>query len=195
MRKLKLQMQVSADGYCAGPNGELDWMTWTWDDKLEAYGSKLTESIDTILLGRKMADGFISHWAKVAVDTKNREAHFAKQMVDAHKVVFTKTLNTSDPMVARWENTVLAKGDLVEEVNRLKNKEGKDIIVYGGSNFVSNLIRHNLIDEYHLFINPTALGSGKGLPVFTERKKLSLVKAESFACGIVVLQYKTEPVE
>lgn len=56
MQKLKLQMQVSVDGFVAGPNGELDWMTWTRDDKMEELINALTDSSDTILLGRKMTD-------------------------------------------------------------------------------------------------------------------------------------------
>ena len=68
MRKLKLQVQMSVDGYIAGPNGEMDWMVWNWDDTLKKYVDDLTDSIDCILLGRKMAPGFIAHWAKVAAD-------------------------------------------------------------------------------------------------------------------------------
>ena len=63
MRKLKLQVQMSVDGYICGPNGEMDWMTWNWDDKILAYVTELTDSVDTILLGRKMTDGFIGHWS------------------------------------------------------------------------------------------------------------------------------------
>ena len=68
MRKLKLQVQITVDGFVGGPNGELDWMTWNWDDKLKDHVTKLTEPVDCVLLGRKMTDGFISHWAKVAED-------------------------------------------------------------------------------------------------------------------------------
>ena len=61
MRTLKLQMQISVDGFVAGPNGELDWMEWNWDDEIKNYVNELTDSVDTILLGRKMTEGFISH--------------------------------------------------------------------------------------------------------------------------------------
>jgi dihydrofolate reductase len=107
-------------------------------------------------------------------------------MVDYPKIVFTKTLDTSS-----WENTTLAKGDVVEEVNKIKNQTSmKDIIVYGGAGFVSSLIKNNLIDEYHLFINPTAIG--KGLEIFKEVEKFSLKLTESktFDCGIVVNKYQ-----
>ena len=62
MRKLKLQIQLSIDGFIAGPNGEMDWMIWNWDDKLKDFVTQLTESTDTIVLGRKLAEGFIPYW-------------------------------------------------------------------------------------------------------------------------------------
>jgi dihydrofolate reductase len=86
---------------------------------------------------------------------------------------------------------VLAKGALAGEINRLKSQEGKDIIAYGGATFVSELIRQGLIDEYHLFINPVAIG--KGMTIFNtleQKKDLRLVKATAFDCGIVVLYYE-----
>lgn len=186
MRKLKLQVQISVDGYIAGPNGEMDWMTWNWDDELKQYVTDLTDSIDTILLGRKMAGGFISHWANVVTTPDDPTYAFAKKMVAAHKVVFTGTLEKSE-----WDNTSLAKGDLVEEVTKLKSENGKDIIVYGGAGFMSNLIKHNLIDEYHLFINPAIIANG--MPIFKEigqKLNLKLVKSSPFSCGIVVLTYQ-----
>lgn len=100
--------------------------------------------------------------------------------------VFTKTLEKSE-----WDNTVLAKGDLVDEITKLKKQDGKDIIAYGGATFVSALIKHGLIDEFHLFINPTAIGNG--MSIFKEldnKQNLMLVKSTSFDCGIVVLNYE-----
>ncbi len=183
MRKLKLQMQLSIDGFVAGPNGEMDWMTWNWDDEIKSYVNDLTDSIDCILLGGHMPAGFIPYWESVVADKENPqnrgigEYEFGKKMVDTPKVVFTKTIEQST-----WNNTVLAKGDITEEVNRLKAQPGKDIITYGGANFASNLIKNNLIDEYHLFINPTAIGNG--MTIFKEidqKLNLKLIKATSFA--------------
>jgi len=82
------------------------------------------------------------------------------------------------------DNTVLAKGDLVEEITNLKRRNGKDIIAYGGATFVSALIKHGLVDEFHLFINPTAIGNG--MSIFKEldsKQNLILVKSTSFGCG------------
>lgn len=185
MRKLKLQMQVSLDGFVAGPNGEMDWLAFNWDEPLIQYVSKLTEPVDCITMGRKLAQGFIPHWTAAAKQPENSESAFARKMSDTPKVVFTKTL-TSNP----WENARLAQGDIREEIAQLKNQPGKDIIVYGGGNFVSNLIQHGLVDEYHLFVNPVVLGDGmtifKGV---AQKLNLRLVQASAFQCGIVVLQY------
>jgi len=187
MRKLKLQVQITVDGYVAGPNGEMDWMNFTQDDALEAYVNALTDSADTILLGRKMTDGFVNYWTDVVTNQpESREFAFAQKMVDTPKVVFTKTLTQSP-----WANTVLATGDLVDEINTLKRQDGKGILVYGGATFVSALIEHGLIDEYHLFVNPTAIGDG--MPIFGQLNHnlpLTLVTATPFSCGEVVLQYR-----
>src|ERR1700759_1268670 len=101
MRKVKLQMQISVDGYVAGPNGELDWMIWNLDDKLLQFINSLTDSSDTILLGRKMTDGFVNYWENVVNNQPDSpEFSFAKKMVDTPKVVFSKTVTAS-----RWNNT------------------------------------------------------------------------------------------
>lgn len=179
MRKLKLQVQMSVDGFIAGPNGEMDWVNFNWDDEIKSYVTAITEPVDCIILGRKLAQGFIPHW------TSHPELEGATKFIHTPKVVFTKTLEQSE-----WENTVLATGDLVEEVNKLKSQEGSDLIAYGGATFVSSLIKAGLIDEYHLFVNPAVLGKGK--PIFQEladTQKLELKQSVAFPCGIVVLCY------
>ena len=179
MRKLKLQVQITIDGFIGGMKGELDFMEFEWDDQLKQYIQELTESVDCIILGRKLAEGFIPYWAS------HPQEEGADRINKMKKIVFTKTLEVSP-----WENTVLAKGDLIEEVAKLKNQDGKDIIVYGGAGFVSALLQHRLIDELHLLVNPTAIG--KGLPIFAnvgEKLSLQLVQSTSYACGIAVLHY------
>ena len=186
MRKLKLQVQISVDGYVAGPNGEMDWMTWDWDDKIKDYVKELTDSVDNILLGRKMTDGFVTHWTDLLTKPDDPGYSFAKKMVNTPKVVFTKTLKKSE-----WKNTVIATGRLEDEINKLKEQPGKGIIVYGGAGFVSSLIKAGLIDEYHLFVNPAAIG--KGLSIFgaiENRLMLKLVKSIKFGCGIVLNHYE-----
>lgn len=180
MRKLKLQVQITIDGYVAGPNGEMDWTNRNWDNELKNYVGAITDPVDCIVLGRKLAQGFIPYWASHPVEEG------ADKFNNIKKVVFTKTLDKSE-----WENTILAKGDLVDEITKLKKQDGKDIIAYGGATFVSALIKHGLIDEFHLFINPITIGAG--MKIFSEldrRQNLTLVKSTTFDCGIVVLNYQ-----
>src|SRR3954467_6770669 len=133
-RKLKLQMQMTINGYVAGPNGENDWMSWNPDVELLAFMNSILDSSDTLLIGRKLADGFIKFWE--SADEKNPNTPFAKKIADMPKVVFTKTLDKST-----WNNTTLAKGNLAEEIANLKNQSGKDLLVFGGAGFVSSLIK------------------------------------------------------
>jgi dihydrofolate reductase len=184
MRKLKLQMQMSVDGFIAGPNGEMDWMLFIWDDALVKYVTDLTNSVDTIILGRKLAEGFIPYWKSVAANPEDPQNAAGKTFTDLPKIVFTKTIEKS-----AWDNTTLAK-DLVDKVNDLKKQPGKDIIAYGGATFVSNLIKHNLIDEYHFFINPVIIGNGMSIFKDQERKNLDLIKTTTTGKGIVVLLYQ-----
>jgi dihydrofolate reductase len=185
MRKLKLQMQMSLDGFVCGLNGELDWMVWNWDEKLQEDGWVLTNSFDTIMMGSGMADGFTAHWEGVVNSNEGPELEAAKIFVDTPKIVFSKKLSS-----VKGKNIVVENGDLVEVVTKLKSMPGKDIIVYGGAGFVSSLIKNSLIDELYLFINPTAIGEGK--KIFSGKHGYELVASKSYSCGIVVNQYSPE---
>ncbi len=188
MRKLKLQVQVSVDGFIAGPDGEMDWMVWDWDEALKDYVSRLTDSVDTIVLGRKLAQEFIPYWEKVALDEQNPERDFGKIMTAYRRVVFSRTL----PKDAPWKNVEVASEDLHVAIEKLKKEDGRDIIAYGGSSFVSSLIREDLIDEYYLFVNPVILG--RGLPVFQSAQRkldLKLLECSRFDCGIGLLHYES----
>jgi len=188
MRKLKLQVQMSMDGCIAGPNNEMDWIDFSWNEKLREFEDRLHDPVDTILLGRKMTNEFISYWFDVINKPDDPEYSIAKKMVETPKIVFTKTLNKSE-----WPNTEIATGDLKEEITNLKSQEGGDIIVYGGASFDSSLIRENLIDEYYLFINPVAIGNGKTIfGDLKEVRKLSLVESIAFDSGTVLLHYEVK---
>jgi dihydrofolate reductase len=187
MRKLKLQVQISVDGFIAGANNEMDWLTVTWSDDIKKYVDEITKPVDTILLGKNLAMGFIPHWAAVANDKNNPEQEAGIFFTQTPKIVFSKTLTKSD-----WENTEVENSDFVERINALKKQSGNDIIVYGGGKFVSSLIKEKLIDELYLFINPAILG--KGMPIFQDvdaMQKLELISSKHFECGIIVLVYKT----
>jgi dihydrofolate reductase len=194
MRKLKLQVQISVDGYVGGPNGELDWRTLNWDDKLKAFAYPLRDVCDTILLGRKMAEVFIPHFEDTVNNLQPKNADkaldekfaYANRMVSMPKIVFSKTMKTFD-----GKNVSVENGDFVTAIKNLKSREGKDIIVYGGAGFVSSLIKEGIIDEFNFFVNPVMIN--KGLRIFDlleHRQKLSLISATPYECGISVLVFK-----
>jgi len=181
MRKLKLQVQMTVDGFVAGPEGQLDWMTRNLDEGVIARIVQLTDSCDTILLGRKMTDGFIKYWERVQPESP--EYSFARKMVDTPKVVFSKTLTR-----VAGKNVRVESGELVQAVNQLKGQRGKDVVVYDGATFVSALIEHDLIDELNLFVNPVAIG--RGMRIFKDRKALRLIGATAYSSGVVVNTYQ-----
>ncbi len=165
MRKLKLQVQMTVDGFVGGPEGQLDWMTRNLDEGVIARIVQLTDTSDTILLGRKMTAGFIDYWE--AVQPQSPEYVFARKMVDTPKVVFSKTLTR-----------VAGKNVRVE----------KDIVVYGGATFVSALIEHDLIDELNIFVNPVVIG--RGMRIFKDRKPLRVTGSTAYPGGVVINTYQ-----
>lgn len=186
MRKLKLQVQMSIDGFVStGPNDEQHWVTWAWEE-IRSYVLELFDSADTILIGRKLAVDYIPYWEDVNTKPDDTMHEVAERIVRARKVVFTKTLDRSE-----WNNTDLATGDLLEEVAKLKRQPGKDLIVYGGSSFVSALIAAGLIDEFHLFVNPVAIGHGGAIFYgLKQYRPLELKNSIVYKSGIVLLHYE-----
>ena len=186
MRKVKLQMQVTLDGFnSTGPNDEQQWVTWDLDG-IKQYVTDLLDTSDTILIGRNLAEGYIPYWNDVITRPDDPMYEFATRITRAKKIVFTKTLEES-----LWDRTELAKGNITDEVRTLKQQTGKDLIVYGGSSFVSSLIKHGLIDEFHFFVNPIAIGRGES--AFSQLDKfqaLKLVKTISLDSGLIILHYE-----
>lgn len=181
MRKLKLQMHITLDGYVASPDGGNDWMVRSADGLQKV--NELIDTSDTLLLGRKMTDEFVTYWE--GVPPGSPMFSFAQKMVAVPKIVFSKTITT-----AAGQNVLVENGDLTEAVNQLKRKSGKDILVYGGAGFVSSLIKEGLIDELNLFVNPVLIN--KGMRIFDlleHRQKFSLLSATPFASGTTLLSY------
>jgi dihydrofolate reductase len=183
MRKLKLQVQTTVDGFMGGPNGEMDWMTLPWTDDMSAYVDALTEPVDLIVLGRRLAEGFIPAWASRPAGEDEASIDW---MNNTPKVVISNSLSESP-----WDNATVAGGDLTETVTKLKSQPGGDMITYGGSTLVTDLVARGLVDDLHLLVNPTAIGAG--LPIFADRgahQQLRLVEARPFGCGITALHYQ-----
>jgi dihydrofolate reductase len=183
MRRFKLQVQTTIDGYMAGPNGEMDWLRFPWTADINAHIDALTEPVDTIVLGRRLAEGFIPAWAS---GPEGEAQESIDWMNNTPKVVISNSLAESP-----WENAVVAGGGLAETVNKLKAQPGGDLIAYGGGTLVADLIAKGLLDELHLFVNPTAIGSG--MPVFADlgaHHRFDLVDARAFECGVSALHFE-----
>jgi len=195
MRKLKLQMQITLDGFVGGPNGENDWVFLTGKKDPEIlqksieFGIELATGCDTLLLGRKLAaSGFCTYWEDVADNQPDNPWNpLAKLIANHHKIAFSRTETTLPGRNLEVEN-----GDLATVVNSLKNQPGKDILVYGGADFVSSLVSLNLIDEYYLVVNPIAIGSG--LSIFKEIKVLELESSIAHKNGKTINKYIPVPV-
>jgi len=179
MRRFKLQVQTTLDGYMGGPDGEIDWAVAPWSPDVDAYVEGLMASVDTIVLGRRLAEGFIPAWAarpegesEAAIDWMN----------ETQKVVISDTLRESP-----WDRATVQGGDLAQIVGGLKAQAGGDLIAYGGGTLVRSLIAAGLLDELHLFVNPTAIGDG--IPIFGRgsHQHLRLVAATPFECGVTAL--------
>jgi dihydrofolate reductase len=184
MRRLKLHLQTTADGYMGGPNGEMDWMTMPWSDDMTAYSQESWDPVDCLVLGRKLAEGFIPAWASRTPDEGDTQESI-DFMNHTPKVVLSKSL-TSSP----WENATVASD--LKTINDLKAQSGGDIMACGGSTLVTDLLAEGLLDELNLYVNPVAIGAG--LPVFPKGgyTLLRRVNAQPFECGITAVRYEAK---
>lgn len=185
MRKLLTFMNLTLDGYFAGPKGELDWAHQAaHDPEWNAFVSDNAQSGGVLLLGRVTYEIMVSYWPTPAA-TKN-DPVVAKQMNELPKVVFSRTLDK-----VAWSNTRLVKGDPVAEVRRLKQESGPDIATLGSGSIVAQLAQAGLIDAFQIVVFPIILGTGKSLFAgVTKPPTLKLETTRAFANGNVLLNYE-----
>jgi len=188
MRKLIVSMNLTLDGYYAGHDGGLDWHLNSWTKEIgDAMCSQLAGA-DTILLGRITYNAMAAYYPlKLAGPScQGEDFAFANMMNCYAKIVFSKTMAS-----VSWKNTKLLNGNMQVEITRLKQKPGKDIMVYGSNQVVNELIAANLVDEYRLWIHPVILGKGK--PLFRNcpgMHCLNLLNTEIFSSGVVMMHYR-----
>jgi dihydrofolate reductase len=190
MRKLILSMNLTLDGFMAGPDCELDWHFERWTSEMAESLCEELSKADTILLGRVTYSAMARYWPQKAKDLsfQRDDLAFASMMNNYAKVVFSRTL-----VSATWNNSRLVKKDVMKEILSMKLQPGKNMIIYGSGRLASLLMRNGLIDEYRLWIHPVVLGKGK--PLFkdlTGKLHLKLMEARTFGSGVIVLYYKTE---
>jgi dihydrofolate reductase len=142
---------------------------------------KLDEAFeaDALLLGRVTYEGFAAAWP-------SREGEFADKFNDMPKYVVSSTLEE-----AGWNNSTLLKGDVVEEVSKLRQGQDGDIVVHGSAQLVQTLVEHDLVDELRLMVFPVVLGTGKRLFGETSDKKpLRLADSKVVGDGVAILVYR-----
>jgi dihydrofolate reductase len=188
LRKIIVSMRVTLDGFIAGPHGEMDWMEEFLDEALVNYESELQKTVDTTLFGRVTYQGFASYWPGVALDPASPKGlvEYAQQLNAMRKLVFSRTLSRVE-----WNNATLVKEIVPEEITKLKQEPGRDIVIYGSASIVRTLTNLGLIDTYQLLVYPVVLGSGK--PLFQDilhQVKLSLVSTRTHPSGVVLLSYQ-----
>ena len=168
MRKVILMVAVSLDGYIEGPNGEYDWCYTDQD-----YGMKdFFKSVDAVFLGRKSYE--LTLTAEGGTDW----------MPKMDQYVFSNTLKEVK------DDSILISGDIREQVEKIKNGQGKDIWMFGGASLTESLMNDGLIDEFILAVHPILLGSGKQLfHGIKGRIHLELIKSKQYNTGLVSLHY------
>ena len=184
MRKVIFFMLTTLDGFYEGPNKEINWHNV--DEEFNEFAIDQLNSVDVLLFGRVTYELMASYWPTPAAITN--DPIVADKMNSLPKIVFSKTLAS-----AGWHNTRLVKENIAEEISKLKQQPGKDLIIFGSSDLAVTLIQHGLIDEYRIMVNPVVLGNGKSLFKGIHHKlDLKLLKTRTFSSGNVLLYYQPD---
>lgn len=196
MRKLVLGMTVTADGFVCGLNHETDWLMRTRDKSVKDWIEKSFWEGGVHIMGRRTFEVMAPYWV-------TSSDQLAEPMNKIPKVVFSKgdfvnktsygdTTQAISPYASTWANAAVAT-DLVADITKLKQQEGKHILAHGGASFAQDLVKHGLVDEYRFSIHPVAIG--KGISVFATTPHLidlQLVSSTPYASGAIVNIYTTK---
>jgi len=191
MRKLIVLSFMTLDGVVQAPGGPEEdptggfkyggWTVFYWDEILGAVMDEQMAGPYDLLLGRKTYEIFASYWPYVKGDDP-----MANGLNSARKYVASRTLEKLD-----WNNSVLIRGEVVEEIKRLKQEDGPELHIHGSSNLIQTLLKHDLIDEFRLKIFPLTLGTGKRLfGEGTIPAAFRLVDSRTSSKGVIVATYE-----
>lgn len=178
-------MHISLDGFAADENRGLGWISY--DGELQQYADEIVATVGSPVYGRLTYELMAGYWPSVLTDPGEDErskAH-ARWVDQAPKIVFSKTMKT-----AGWNNTTVINDNIAEEIHKLKQQPGKDLVIFGSPGLAHSLMELDLIDEYRLTLNPVLLGSG--IPAFQNiqnKTNLKLIKSTAFASGALGLHY------
>jgi dihydrofolate reductase len=191
MRNLIVHMTITVDGFIAKPDGTL-WEAFPWPDEMQQFTNDVFSRVDTAVYGRLTYEAIVPWWADVAkgnyppdVRITEREIELATVLQGIRKVVVSRTMEDAGAEV------LVIRGDVVPAVAQLKEDLGRDIVLHGGSGLVVELAEADLIDEYMLFVSPTAIGAGKPLFSGLQRElRLRLLETRTFNAAFALLRYE-----
>lgn len=181
-------MHVSLDGFVCGPQDEMDWTTMDDDAIGEFLIPDLQKTVDTMLVGRVLFQGFEQYWPTVPENpaSKPELVAFAKWMADTPKLVFSNTLRE-----VKWKNSRLAESSPTNTVEQLKKEKGGDMVLFGGASLAAHFVKNNLVDEFRIKLEPVILGTGKSLyQNLSSRVRLKLIRSKTFSSGVAGLYYE-----
>lgn len=182
MRKVSMHNFLTLNGFYKGKDGDISWHRHGGEE--EEYSKEAMQSQSTLLFGRITYEMMASFWpTEQAIATM---PEVAAGMNNTQKIVVSRTLEK-----ANWENTTVLKGDLIEEIKRLKQQSGNDITILGSGSIVTQLADAGLIDNYQFMIDPVAIG--QGVPAFNglkDKLDLKLTDSRIFKSGVVLLTYE-----
>jgi dihydrofolate reductase len=178
MRNLIVTEFMSLDGVIENPM----WTFPYWNDETAAFKGEETSAGQPLLLGRVTYEGFAEAWPQ-----RTGEDSGANYFNGTRKYVVTTTLDKAD-----WNNSVIIRDNIMEEITRLKQEDGPDIVVHGSARLAQSLFEHNLVDRIRLLVYPVVLGKGQRLFEDGQTATLNLIEARSFSSGVVALIYEPE---
>jgi dihydrofolate reductase len=176
MRKLTVTEFLSLDGVMENPA----WSFPYWNDEIAAFKGEETSADEALLLGRVTYEGFAASWPQ-------RQGDGAEYFNGTRKYVVSTTLDK-----VAWNNSTLIKSNVVEEIAKLKQQDGPNLVVHGSGKLVQTLIKHDLVDGIRLLVYPVVLGTGQRLFEEGTTAKLRLVETRSFSTGVAALIYQPE---
>ncbi|MFO7447408.1 MAG: dihydrofolate reductase family protein [Ignavibacteriaceae bacterium] len=185
-RKIIVTEFYSLDGLMSDPGDQMEWVINNFSKDLGEYEDSVYDRADTLLLGRVTYKIFESYWPQAVNDPANPDIKMARKINDITKIVFSKSLQNVE-----WKNSRIIKEIVPDEINALKQQDGKDMIIVGSADIVQQFTNYGLIDEYHLMLHPVVLGTGK--PLFKnikEKLALKLVDTKKFQNGVTGLFYE-----
>ena len=178
MRKIVAGLFVSLDNVYESPD---QWHFPYFNDEMGEAVSSQMAAADAMLLGRVTYEEFAAYWPHQT----DADVGLARHMNETPKYVVSSTLDSLE-----WQNSMLIRGDVAEELNRLKQQPGKDISITGSGTLVRNILRDGLLDELRLLVHPIVVGSGKRLFEGADQKPLELLESKTFSTGVLYLTYR-----